>query len=88
MSSDFAHGGQEAAILAIHTVIHHWGSLILGPGYTDAVTEAAGGNPYGASATGAPNDDELRAARYLGHRLAQFAGAVASVRQERAKLAA
>ncbi len=80
VSSDFSHGGQEAAILAIHNVIHHWGSLVLGPGYTDVVTEAAGGNPYGASATGQPNGDEIAAARYLGRRLASFAAAVARVR--------
>lgn len=88
VSADFAHGGQEAAILAIHNVIHHWGSLVLGPGYTDAATEAAGGNPYGASATGAPSADELAAARYLGRRLAEFAGAVATVRRAHAKVAA
>ena len=88
VSADFAHGGQEAAILAIHNVIHHWGSLVLGPGYTDHAAEAAGGNPYGASATGAPNSDEVSAARYLGHRLATFAGAVASIREARAKIAA
>ena len=88
VSADFAHGGQEAAILAIHNVIHHWGSLVLGPGYTHPTVEAAGGNPYGASATGAPGQDELSAARYLGHRLATFAGAVATVRDAPAKLAA
>jgi hypothetical protein len=44
------------------------------------VTEAAGGNPYGASATGQPNGDEIAAARYLGRRLASFAAAVARVR--------
>ena len=88
VSSDYSHGGQEAAILAIHNVIHHWGSLVLGPGYTDAVTEAAGGNPYGASATGAPGADETAAARYLGRRLARFAGAVAAVREPAAAVAA
>ena len=88
VSSDFVHGGQESAILAIHNVIHHWGSLVLGPGYTDPAIEAAGGNPYGASATGAANADELASARYLGRRLAEFADAVATVRTARAKLAA
>jgi NAD(P)H dehydrogenase (quinone) len=88
VSSDFDHGGQESTILAIYNVIHHWGSLIVGPGYTDAVTEAAGGNPYGASATGSPTADELAAARYLGRRLAEFAGPVATVRAGRETLAA
>lgn len=88
VSADYAHGGQEAAILAIHNVIHHWGSLVLGPGYTDAVIDAAGGNPYGASATGSPSGAELAAARYLGRRLAEFSGALATVRRVRAKVAA
>lgn len=88
VSADYAHGGQEGAILAIHNVIHHWGSLVLGPGYTDAVIDAAGGNPYGASATGSPSAAELAAARYLGRRLAEFSGALATVRRVRAKVAA
>lgn len=45
------HGGQEATILSLYTSIHHWGGIIAAPGYTDAVTYAAGGNPYGTSVT-------------------------------------
>lgn len=88
VSSDYAHGGQEATILAIHHVLHHWGSLVIGPGYTDPAAEAAGGNPYGASATGAPGAEELAGARYLGRRLAEFAGAIATVREGRSRVAA
>ncbi|MGG3449410.1 MULTISPECIES: NAD(P)H:quinone oxidoreductase [Bacillaceae] len=48
-SAQNAHGGQEATILALYTTMHHWGALVASPGYTDPVTFAAGGNPYGTS---------------------------------------
>jgi NAD(P)H dehydrogenase (quinone) len=80
-SAENAHGGQESTILALHNVLHHWGSLVVGPGYTDEVILAAGGNPYGASATLEPNEAELEAARYSGERLAKFAALTAALRQ-------
>lgn len=43
------HGGQEATILSIYTTMYHWGAIVVAPGYTDPVTFAAGGNPYGTS---------------------------------------
>jgi NAD(P)H dehydrogenase (quinone) len=45
------HGGQEQTILALYTTMHHWGAIVASPGYTDPVTFAAGGNPYGTSVT-------------------------------------
>jgi NAD(P)H dehydrogenase (quinone) len=45
------HGGQEATILSLYTTMYHWGAIVAAPGYTDAVTFAAGGNPYGTSVT-------------------------------------
>jgi NAD(P)H dehydrogenase (quinone) len=81
-SAENAHGGQESTILALYDVIHHWGSLIVGPGFTHEVTLAAGGNPYGASATLEPSAAELAAARYSGQRLAEFAAIVAAKRRE------
>jgi NAD(P)H dehydrogenase (quinone) len=44
-----SHGGQEATILALYTTMYHWGAIVVAPGYTDPVTFAAGGNPYGTS---------------------------------------
>jgi NAD(P)H dehydrogenase (quinone) len=44
-----AHGGQEQTILALYTTMYHWGSIVVAPGYTDAVLYKAGGNPYGTS---------------------------------------
>ncbi|WP_093212200.1 NAD(P)H:quinone oxidoreductase [Sediminibacillus albus] len=48
-SAQNAHGGQEATTLNLYTTMFHWGAIIVGPGYTDPVTFAAGGNPYGIS---------------------------------------
>ena len=74
-----AHGGAESTILSLNNVFYHWGSLIIGPGYTDPVVYGAGGNPYGAfHATGmdasAPGPESLAAARHQGKRLATIAG--------------
>ncbi|MBO0587235.1 NAD(P)H:quinone oxidoreductase [Sporosarcina sp. E16_8] len=50
-SAQNPHGGQEATILSLYTTMYHWGAVVAAPGYTDAVTFAAGGNPYGTSVT-------------------------------------
>ena len=50
-SAQNPHGGQEATILSLYTVMYHWGALVAAPGYTDPVVFAAGGNPYGTTAT-------------------------------------
>ena len=47
-SSSTSHGGLEATILAINTVLYHWGSIVMPLGYTDATVDETG-NPYGAS---------------------------------------
>lgn len=50
-SASNPHGGQEATIKALYTTMMHWGAIIAAPGYSDPVTFAAGGNPYGTSVT-------------------------------------
>lgn len=50
-SAQNPHGGQEATILSLYTTMYHWGAVVAAPGYTDAVTFEAGGNPYGTSVT-------------------------------------
>jgi NAD(P)H dehydrogenase (quinone) len=79
------HGGQEATLLSLYNTFYHWGSIIVPIGYTDPVTFAAGGNPYGASATGTNDakltDQELAAARYLGKRVTTVAGWLLAGRQ-------
>lgn len=69
------HGGSEATILSLSNVFYHWGALIVPPGFTHPAVYAAGGNPYGTSATGpdGPGVAALEAARYQGRRLAEIA---------------
>jgi NAD(P)H dehydrogenase (quinone) len=50
-SAQNPHGGQEATILSLYTTMYHWGAIVVAPGYTDQALFAAGGNPYGTSAT-------------------------------------
>jgi NAD(P)H dehydrogenase (quinone) len=58
-SSQTEHGGQESTLLALYNTIHHFGGLIVSPGYTDPV-KFDDGNPYGVGkVTGAGNDEEL-----------------------------
>lgn len=48
-SAQNPHGGQEATILSLYTMMYHWGAIVVAPGYTDPVLFGAGGNPYGTS---------------------------------------
>jgi NAD(P)H dehydrogenase (quinone) len=78
------HGGNEATLLALYTTMHHWGAVIVPPGYTDAAVGAAGGNPYGTahpSGGGAPGEDVLAAARHQGRRLARVGSALLTLRR-------
>ncbi|MBX3251190.1 MAG: NAD(P)H:quinone oxidoreductase [Myxococcales bacterium] len=81
------HGGQEATLLALYTSIHHFGGYIVTPGYTDPVTFASGGNPYGVSVTtgpegSGPSEHDLAHARYLGRRVAEVAARLRAPRAE------
>lgn len=53
------HGGQESTLLALYHTFYHWGSIIVPPGYTDPGLYAAGGNPYGVSATADPKQSQV-----------------------------
>lgn len=54
-----AHGGHESTLLALYNTVHHFGGILVPPGYTDRV-KFVDGNPYGVShATGADNDAPL-----------------------------
>lgn len=50
-SAQNPHGGQEATLLSLYTIMMHWGAIIVPPGYSNEVIFKSGGNPYGASAT-------------------------------------
>ena len=82
-SSSTSHGGLEATILAINTVLYHWGSIVLPLGYTDATVDETG-NPYGGEAgcraSGrCPTRPRCATARWQGRRLARISGAVAAL---------
>lgn len=59
-----AHGGQESTLLALYNTIHHFGGIIVSPGYTDPL-KFVDGNPYGVShVTGGSNSDPLTDVQY------------------------
>jgi NAD(P)H dehydrogenase (quinone) len=73
------HGGNEATLLALYNTLHHWGAIVVAPGYTDESVAAAGGNPYGtshAALTGMPGAETLAAAHHQGRRLTRVAAAL------------
>jgi NAD(P)H dehydrogenase (quinone) len=87
------HGGQEATLLALATTFHHWGAILVPPGYTDASIYAAGGNPYGVSFQDTRDENPvpeevLAAARHMGGRLTRVAAAVKNLRIQPAAEAA
>jgi NAD(P)H dehydrogenase (quinone) len=78
-STSTEHGGQESTLLALYNTIHHFGGVVVAPGYTDPV-KFVDGNPYGTSfvaGQGNPPDDvALNAARYQGERVVRIAAAL------------
>lgn len=76
-----AHGGQEATLLALYTIVYHFGGYVVTPGYTDPLVFASGGNPYGPSVTtgqegNGPTEADLAHGAYLGKRVAEVAAKV------------
>jgi NAD(P)H dehydrogenase (quinone) len=73
-ASQTAHGGQESTLLALYTTIHHFGGIVVAPGYTDGL-KFADGNPYGVSHVTGPDNDapldepELDALDHLAERV-------------------
>lgn len=77
-ASNTAHGGQESTLLALGNTFHHWGGIIVPPGYTDPV-QFRSGNPYGTShvaGDGPPDDVILEAARHQARRAVDTAAAL------------
>ena len=50
-SAQNPNGGQESTVKSIYSTVMHWGSIIVAPGFQDPSIFAAGGNPYGTTAT-------------------------------------
>jgi NAD(P)H dehydrogenase (quinone) len=84
-SAGTGHGGHESTLLALSNTFHHFGGIIVPPGYTDPA-KFSDGNPYGTShfdqGGTAPVDDITRAAaRVQAERVVKFARAVKDARQ-------
>jgi NAD(P)H dehydrogenase (quinone) len=45
-SAGNVHGGNESTLLALYNTMHHWGAIVVPPGYTDPLVYGAGGNLY------------------------------------------
>lgn len=76
-SAQNPNGGQEGTVKAMYSTFMHWGSIIAAPGYTDPSSYAAGGNPYGTTATvsqeGEIIDDIEEAVKHQARRTVQVA---------------
>ena len=82
-SSGSQHGGQEAALLSMHTTMLHLGMIVVGLPYTFQgqlrIDEITGGTPYGATTIAGqkgermPSENELDAARFQGKHVASIA---------------
>jgi NAD(P)H dehydrogenase (quinone) len=73
-----AHGGNESTLLALYNTLHHWGAIIVAPGYTDPAIYASGGNPYGTTAVAGKVTDEVKASiRHQARRLVEVAAKIA-----------
>src|SRR6266704_1254464 len=82
------HGGLESTLLALYNSFHHFGGIVVAPGYTDA-SKFVDGNPYGTSYVtqnpAQPVDDVARkAALYQGARVAWVAAALRYGRRQQA----
>ncbi|MER6631401.1 NAD(P)H:quinone oxidoreductase [Streptomyces sp. NPDC000987] len=77
-----AHGGQESTLLALYNSIHHFGGLLVVPGYTDPI-KFVDGNPYGTShvdvqGTNAVDETTRNSAHHQTERAIRIASALKS----------
>ncbi|MBA0053364.1 NAD(P)H:quinone oxidoreductase [Streptomyces sp. AJS327] len=52
------HGGQESTLLALYNTVHHFGGILVTPGYTTA-SKFTDGNPYGTSHVDAQGENPV-----------------------------
>jgi NAD(P)H dehydrogenase (quinone) len=77
-STATAHGGQEATLLSLFTVIYHWGGLVVTPAYVEPA-QFVSGNPYGGSHTSnngevPPDEPALASTALTASRAVEVAG--------------
>jgi len=77
-SAQNPHGGQESTALAFYNTMHHWGAIIVSPGYTNECIYKSGGNPYATSASADHSvkvaEEVLESVRHQARRAVQVAG--------------
>ena len=78
VSTGTNHGGQESTLLSLYNSVHHFGGIVVSPGYTDGV-KFQDGNPYGASHTSnngetPPGELDLQSIAYSVQRATDIAG--------------
>lgn len=74
------HGGQETTLTALYNTVHHFGGILVAPGYTHA-SKFVDGNPYGTSHVSGQgdlpvNEQTLTAARVQAERVVKFTRAL------------
>jgi len=79
-STSTTHGGQESTLLALYNTVHHFGGILVAPGYTDP-SKFVDGNPYGTSHVSGQGDipvgtQTTTAARIQAERVVKFARAI------------
>lgn len=92
VSTASPHGGRESTLLALYNTFHHFGGLVVTPGYTDPIQFQVG-TPYGPShhdnsQGDQPTESTLDAARYAGRRVTRVAGEFVRARADAAPVAA
>ena len=80
------HGGHESTLLALYNTIHHFGGILVTPGYTDPI-QFTTGNPYGPSHVDGQgsipiSDDTRQATQYAGQRVATVTRQIVAGRNE------
>ncbi|WP_433241118.1 NAD(P)H:quinone oxidoreductase [Actinomadura nitritigenes] len=90
-SAGTGHGGHEATLLALSHTFHHFGGVLVPPGYTDRA-KFADGNPYGTShfdqgGTTPVGDTTRAAARVQAERAVRFARAIKNANEPTAATA-
>jgi NAD(P)H dehydrogenase (quinone) len=74
------HGGAESTLIALYNSMHHFGGIVVAPGYTDPI-KFVDGNPYGTSHVAGRGeipvaDTTRQAAEYQGARVTKIAAAL------------
>ncbi|MFJ4467544.1 NAD(P)H:quinone oxidoreductase [Streptomyces sp. NPDC089424] len=90
VSTATAHAGHESTLLALYNSVHHFGGIVVSPGFTDPA-KFTDGNPYGTShadgqGTNPVNDTTRTAARIQAERVVSMAAKLKAAAEFRARV--